>query len=348
MVLKYKASKINFGALGGTSPVPATEKEKSAKTAPGELMAFANQQRSQLLKDNEDLKVKAAEAESLKRSLDEAIEDLRQWDGAKAARLLDPSKIRRSRWANRHELNFESKDFGELCAEIRSAGGNIQPIKVRPVGDGGEGVEFEIVFGHRRHEACRREGLPVLALIDNIDERALFVEMDRENRARKDLSPYEQGQMYLRAIEGGLFPHNEALGAALGVHKTQVGKAIALARLPVEVVAAFQSPLDLQFRFRTGLDQALERNRAAVLKTAAGIAKLGGVRAAQDVYEQLIGAAGSTVLPAQPVAIKLKGKAVGQIKFQSDGSASMALQPGLLDEKKAQQLATFLAKLLAE
>jgi hypothetical protein len=46
---------------------------------------------------------------------------------------LDPRSIRPSTWANRHEASFESAEFEELKAEIADAGGNVQPIKVRPL-----------------------------------------------------------------------------------------------------------------------------------------------------------------------------------------------------------------------
>ena len=48
-------------------------------------------------------------------------------------RRIDPSMIRPSRWANRHEASFLTAEFQELTAEIAAAGRNVQPIKVRPV-----------------------------------------------------------------------------------------------------------------------------------------------------------------------------------------------------------------------
>jgi len=48
-------------------------------------------------------------------------------------RRIGPSMIRPSRWANRHEASFLTAEFQELKAEIATAGGSVQPIKVRPV-----------------------------------------------------------------------------------------------------------------------------------------------------------------------------------------------------------------------
>jgi len=137
--------------------------------------------------------------------------------------VLDPRLIVRSRWANRHPSNFSGDAFAQLREEIRQAGGNVQPIKIRPLPSPGTPAQpgevaprYEIVFGHRRHEACLLEGLPVLAMVADLDDRTLFIEMDRENRVRKDLTAWEQGVMYRRALDTGLFPVQARAGRCAG------------------------------------------------------------------------------------------------------------------------------------
>jgi ParB family chromosome partitioning protein len=107
--------------------------------------------------------------------------------------------------------------------------------------------------GHRRHQACLELGLPVFAVIEALDDQSLFVEMDRENRQRKDLRPYEIGLMYAKALDDGLFPSAKKLAEAVGIDLSQLGKALSLARLPQDVLGAFQSPLDLQYRWASEL-----------------------------------------------------------------------------------------------
>jgi ParB family chromosome partitioning protein len=121
-----------------------------------------------------------------------------EWEGVLPSKKLDPKCVKPSKWANRHDKSFEGPEFAELKSEIESAGGNVQAIKVRPI-PGSSPQEYEIVFGHRRHRACFELDIPVLATIESIDDKELFKEMDRENRLRADLRPYEQGLMYLRA-----------------------------------------------------------------------------------------------------------------------------------------------------
>jgi len=338
MSLKDKASKINFSGLPGVAPTPAapvSEGEvRRPRTAPGAMMEFAQGQRSELLRENDELRAKAEKAEELRGRLDEALGDLQAWDGAKAARLLDPALVRHSRFANRDSRSFSTPDFADLKAEVASAGGNVQPIKVRPIAEGA----FEVVFGHRRLQACRELGLPVLALVDSIDDQALFVEMDRENRGRKDLSPWEQGVMYRRALSEGLFPSNRKLAEAVGADLGAVGKALSLADLPQEVVDAFPSPLEIQFRWAKPLKDAIEADPAGVISRAKAVKAAGPLTAAKDVFDRLVAVPGQGVEPFNPpapVELVVGGKRVGTISFNAKGAATVVLEPGLVTPAKA-------------
>lgn len=222
------------------------------KTVPGKKSGYVAQTHSELFKENNALR--------------KSLEDL---SGSRAVQPIDPKEIRRSKYANRHQLNFDDNDFAALRAEIAAAGSNVQPIKVRPVRLVKDSpIKYEIIFGHRRHEACRLEEIPVLAIIDPIDDKTLFVQMDRENRARKNLTPWEQGMMYKNAIDQGLFLSNKKMSVALGVDVGNVGKAIALAKIPSEIVAAFNSPFDLQYRWSKHLSDAIATDQTAVFARA--------------------------------------------------------------------------------
>ena len=72
--------------------------------------------------------------------------------------------------------------------------------------------------------------------------------MDRENRERADLSPYEQGAAYRRALDEGLYPSARRLAEALGVSHTWVNNTLEVADLPPAVVRSFPSPLAIQHR----------------------------------------------------------------------------------------------------
>lgn len=249
-------------------PVPVVK----AKTGPGAFVAHLARE-SEVFSENQLLK-----------------NELKVWSDATPAKKLDPASVLPSKWANRHSDSFENKDFEALKADVQSAGGNVQAIKVRPVA-GSQPQRYEIVFGHRRHRACLELGLPVLAVIEPINEQALFVEMDRENRQRADLRPYEQGEMYRRALDEGLYVSLRKLADAIGVQAPNVSVAVKIARLPAEVLDAFPSRLDIQYRWGAPLSDALEKDKDMVLARARAITAEKSVapRGAAQVYQELVG-----------------------------------------------------------
>lgn len=242
LVLGPRTAPLNKPPIG---PGAAVEKPK---TAIGAMAQFTDRQSTAI-----------KEVGSLR-------EQLKEHEGSLPTRLLDPKTVVRSKWANRHHLSFQDQEFADLKADIKAKGGNVQPIKVRAL-KGRPGM-YEIVFGHRRHQACLELEIDVLAMIGDLDEKSLFVEMDHENRQRKDLRPYEQGVMYARALDEGLFPSMRKLAEDVGVEAGTASKAIALARLPEEVLAAFVSPMDLQFRWAGELTKAIQTNPESVLSKA--------------------------------------------------------------------------------
>jgi len=257
----------------------------------------------------------AKELEQVQAQLVTACKNAERFAGADVVRALDPLRVRASHWANRSEASLKTKDFENLKLEIENAGGNIQPIKVRPLR--GMPDEFEIVYGHRRHRACLDLGLPVLALIEDITDAELFTQMDRENRQRADLRPHEQGVMYAKALDEGLFPSLRKMAEALGVDVGNASKAISLARLPAVVLAAFESPLNLQQAWATPLAAALQKNPDLVLSRARALSKVVPKLAAAKVLQELVdeGVVSNNATSLEPLLIKGKGGKSGKIGF---------------------------------
>jgi ParB family transcriptional regulator, chromosome partitioning protein len=270
---------------------------------------------------------------------------LERFEDATLVEFLDPKRIKPSRFANRHELSFAGPEFEGLKAEIQSAGRNVQPIKVRRVGQGGDGQdEYEIAFGHRRHRACLELGLPVAAIVEVLTDAQLFTEMERENRERQDLSPWEQGVMYKRAIDDGLFPSIRSLATSIGAQPGNVSTAIHLSSLPPEVIEAFPSPLSLQFRWAAALKAAIDKSPDDVLVRARELAAMTPKLPAKEVLARLTGAGASTTREA-PVQITSKGKFVGLWDKDPKGNLSVQIKAGSLSPAKEKRLREFLEKL---
>ncbi len=97
----------------------------------------------------------------------------------------------------------------ELAASIR-AQGLIQPISVRPVGDG----RYEIIAGERRWRAAQIAGLAeVPVLIRDIPDEAVLAMSLIENIQREDLNPLEEAAGLQRLIDEFGMTHQQAADA---------------------------------------------------------------------------------------------------------------------------------------
>lgn len=279
----------------------------------------------------------------------ELEEKLATFEDAKLVVQLDPKRIRQSRWKNRHELSYSTQAFADLKAEIAEAGRNVQPIKVRRVSaKGADQEEFEVVYGRRRLRACLELGLPVYAVVEEMDDQQLFAEMDRENRNREDLSPWEQGLMYKDALDSGLFASQRQMAGRLGVPQSMISSALALASLPEELVAAFRSPLDLQYRWAPELIKALERDAVRVMAQAATLAKLAERPASKDVLQRLLAVTEPANMDGQGSReFKVDGRVVGSVIRDRRGSLAIKVKAGALPPTGEKKLIELLEKLLA-
>jgi len=297
------------------------------RTAPGSMAVFMAAQ-SSAVKEAQELRIK-----------------LSAFEGAVPVRMLDPTRIRQSVWANRHADSLASKEFEELRADIAAAGANVQPVCVRPLAEGSDPLyEYELVFGHRRHRACLELALPVRAMIAEIDDQALFEAMERENRARKNLSAWEQGAMYRRALDGGLYASQRKLAEAINVDLSLVSKSLTLARLPEAVVGAFASPLDIQFRWAQPLSEALQRDPDGLVARAKALAPRRGSMSSKEVLEELLRMQDGVLNGSTSTSPRRLGKA-GQgatLTRDASGRALLRFDTGVLTAEGEEALLTWL------
>ena len=298
-----------------------------SKTAPGTMMSFLTAQSSAM-----------QEAEALK-------ERVKTLEGDSPLRKLDPSSVKPSKWANRHEASFLTAEFQELKAEIAAAGGNVQPIKVRPVQvlNGSTPVTdatYELIFGHRRHRACLDLGIPVLAAIEEASDVSLFEQMERENRGRKNLSAWEQGTMYRKALDDGLYSSLRRLAESLGVDVSLVSKSVSLARLPEAVVGAFQSPLDIQFRWAAPLAEAMQKDPDGTLERARTLGGARGDLNAAGVFSKVIGLPDPVLNGSTPATLTISkaGKVAGKLTADSKGRAVIRFEASAFPDSKRKAL----------
>jgi ParB family chromosome partitioning protein len=143
---------------------------------------------------------------------------------------IDPNLIDAGGITDR--LDFEQKDHDLLMQSIKEFGQQV-PILVRPhPSDDGR---YQIVYGRRRVLAMRDLGLPVNAMIRDLDDDALIMAQGQENSARKDLSFIEKAN-FARQMRDSDYERN-AMCAALHIDKTVISRMLSIVdRVPIDVI----------------------------------------------------------------------------------------------------------------
>ncbi len=215
--------------------------------------------------------------------------------------LIDSKLIRPSKFANRAEAAFADSAFKALKASIQHTNGNEQAIKVRPAEPGADGTIYEIVFGHRRHRACLELGLPVKAIIKDVPDALLPLEMHRENTERNDISNFELGCFVLKLIDAGLFESERDLARELKVSQTKINRAKRIASLPQEVIGVFADPRRIEGHSAQQLAAELASNHAAVLDRAKKLKQSTRTYTAMETIRFLLGISAPRRSEKEPV-----------------------------------------------
>ena len=118
---------------------------------------------------------------------------------------------------------FDAEPLGELAESIRLHG-VLQPLLVRPLGDG-----YELIAGERRWRAARLAGLrtvPAVVRADAGSDEQLVLGLI-ENLQRTDLDPVEEARGLRRLIEEFGLTHDE-VAQRLGNHRVSVTQSLRL------------------------------------------------------------------------------------------------------------------------
>lgn len=181
--------------------------------------------------------------------------------GATAVRKhqrVDPAKCRM--WAHHNRdyaaLNYERCQ--DLIESIKAQGKQEVPAIVRRL-DKDPDHDFEVICGARRHWSVSwlRENnyrdIGFLVEVRELEDEEAFRVADLENRAREDLTDFERARDYLRALDSYYGGKQKNMAERLNVTPSWLSRYLDLARLPAELVQAFQSPHDLRIKHVTQL-----------------------------------------------------------------------------------------------
>ena len=143
-------------------------------------------------------------------------------------RQLPVECIVRGRYQPRQDLREDT--LRELAESIR-AQGVVQPVVVRPIGDG----RYELIAGERRWRAAQLVELrEVPAVVREVSDQAAIAMALIENIQREDLNPLEEAAALQRLIDEFGLTHQQA-AEAVGRSRTAVTNLLRLLELSEEV-----------------------------------------------------------------------------------------------------------------
>jgi len=125
--------------------------------------------------------------------------------------------------------SFDEAKIEELASSIRNQG-IIQPLVVRPKGDG-----FELIAGERRWRAAMKAGLSRVPVVirEASDHEALQLALV-ENLQREDLNAIEEANGYRRLQEEFQWSQEE-MAERVGKSRPAIANSLRMLSLPVEV-----------------------------------------------------------------------------------------------------------------
>ncbi len=134
-------------------------------------------------------------------------------------------------------LDAEDPELAMLVSSIETYGQQV-PVLLRVNPNDPE--RYEVVYGRRRVAALKSLGLPVKALIRDLDDKALILAQGQENTARKDLTFIEKANFARQMRDAGY--DRKVIGDALAMDKTLISRLLSVAdRVPLSLIEAIGS-----------------------------------------------------------------------------------------------------------
>jgi ParB family transcriptional regulator, chromosome partitioning protein len=150
-------------------------------------------------------------------------------EGNEELRFLPVDLMQRGQYQPRTE--FEEEALQDLANSIK-AQGVVQPILVRPIGNG---EKYEIIAGERRWRASQLAGLhEVPVVLRQIDDQTAMCMALIENIQREDLNPLEQANGLARLMDEFGMTH-EGIADAVGRSRSTVSNMLRLLELSASV-----------------------------------------------------------------------------------------------------------------
>jgi ParB family chromosome partitioning protein len=248
-------------------------------------------------------------------------------------RMLDPKVCRMWEKHNRIYDLLTPENCNDLINSIRAQGKQEIPALVRRLKDDPEGFEYEVISGARRHfavsylrEAENRREIFYLAEVRDLADEEAFRFADLENRGRQDISDYERGREYQKAL-GDYYDGNlTRMAQRMEVSKSLLSSYISLAKLPREVLDAYGDPRQIAVRHGQQLSPLLKGDKRELV-----VARAEEIGKAQDKAREI---GGAPLMNGAEVFKLLKGavpKATKAAKPVKEGQGGLSFLTGRIE-----------------
>jgi ParB family chromosome partitioning protein len=168
-------------------------------------------------------------------SIDELAENAKRMSAGETVVELDPTQIDVSFVQDR--LGDDPESFDELKQAIRTQGQST-PILVRPHPT--TTGRFMTVFGHRRLRVARELGIPVRAVIKDVESIAHVIMQGQENSARANLTFVERAMFARKLQEAG--QDKDVIKAALSVDDSLLSRMLSVVEVIPEAIIEVLGP----------------------------------------------------------------------------------------------------------
>jgi ParB/RepB/Spo0J family partition protein len=137
--------------------------------------------------------------------------------------------------------------------------GQIAAVIVRCVEDPVDPtIRYEVISGHVRWRAALAAKTDLDVDIRELDDKAAFRLMVRENELRRALSDYAKARRLKRVLADGIYDNRAALAADMGLSPAQLSYFLGFADLPEQVVRGFREISRVSVRLGYAVARAVQ------------------------------------------------------------------------------------------
>ena len=145
--------------------------------------------------------------------------------------VLAPDLVRSWKFKDRTEAELlDDPVYKDLLSSVRDVG-IIEPILVRrlPSPDK-DGCQYEEIAGYKRLNAAKTVGIPIKALVVDVDDRQAALLQKHENSGRSNPSAWGRATHYLKLIDEGVFKTQTQLADAFDIDRSYLTNLLRVAR----------------------------------------------------------------------------------------------------------------------